>query len=91
MAFNDLISKTGKSLREIEKETGLSYSLLSRVLNNKVSPSFTTIYKLANNINGLMLKLVKPLWKQNHIELKSTLNQIKLLINVKKVMNNVSI
>ena len=47
MAFNTLIEKTGKSLREIEKETGLSYSLLSRVLNNKVSPSFSTIYKLA--------------------------------------------
>ena len=49
--FNDVIAKSQKSLREIEKITGVSYSRLSLILNNKISPSFDTINRIIKGLN----------------------------------------
>ena len=84
MAFNDLISKTGKSLREIEKETGLSYSLLSRVLNNKVSPSFTTIYKLAKQYKWSNAEIGKAIMEAKSYRVKEYSKPDKVIDKRKK-------
>ncbi len=46
--ISDLIAATGKTLREIEAETGLSYTALSNYQNNKQTPSATVVCLLAD-------------------------------------------
>ena len=84
MAFNDLIKKTGKSLREIEKETGLSYSLLSRLLNNKVSPSFSTIHKLATRYKWSNAEIGKAIMESDSYRIKEYAKPDKVVSKNKK-------
>lgn len=68
--FNDVIKRSGKSLREIEELTGVSYSRLSLVLNDEISPSFDTIHRL---IVGLKLsdREIIAIMRQGNLKSKS--------------------
>lgn len=55
--LNNLIARTGKSLRELEKITGISYSRLSLILNNEVKPSYDTLQRLYTTLKLTPIEL----------------------------------
>ena len=68
--FNNVIAKSQKSLREIEKITGVSYSRLSLILNNKISPSFDTLNRIIKGLNLSNSEIIQ-IYKNGDIKGKS--------------------
>lgn len=57
--LNNAIAKTGKSLREIESITGVDYSRLSKILNNKISPSYDTMHRIITKLSFSDVEIIQ--------------------------------